>query len=362
MAGEGVGRACQPVPCGGCKRADAGQDFGAQLRLRRHRQTIRPRQLCPRPRRWCPAGLIRFGLALPRRHSRRFEDGRSPGGARSGQQGGAAHRPAEQGPPRAKLPRGESRREIAHVAGQKIGARPPHEQPPLDRPAQGSRAFLAHHQPARQACLARSEPGGHARIEAHHRHRPGITFQIAPHGAAQRADRPVSLGLEFKQQRHLPGNQIEHIAQGRNGLAGAAQGQRRQFPHAVVSQFAFLPGQPFQRGIVEHHRPPVLGLAHITFDAEPRGDRGGKTGQRIFRHLAAVQAAMGIGPFAQPAGVDRFACHRPRAQPAAISTTASTSTAAPSGSAGTPTAALACRPASPNTCCISSEAPLATLG
>src|SRR5579863_5957058 len=46
----------------------------------------------------------------------------------------------------------------------------------------------------------------------------------------------------------------------------------------------------------------------------------------------------------------------------ASSTTASTSTATPSGSEGTPTAARAWRPASPNTSTNRSEAPLTTLG
>ena len=47
---------------------------------------------------------------------------------------------------------------------------------------------------------------------------------------------------------------------------------------------------------------------------------------------------------------------------ALIATIASTSTATPSGSTGTPTALRAWRPASPNTSCINSLAPLATLG
>ncbi len=41
-------------------------------------------------------------------------------------------------------------------------------------------------------------------------------------------------------------------------------------------------------------------------------------------------------------------------------TMASISTATPSGSTGTPTALRAWRPGSPNTCCISADAPLAT--
>jgi hypothetical protein len=49
-------------------------------------------------------------------------------------------------------------------------------------------------------------------------------------------------------------------------------------------------------------------------------------------------------------------------QPLRTATTASTSTATPSGRTGTPTALRAWRPASPNTSCISSDAPVGHLG
>ena len=85
----------------------------------------------------------------------------------------------------------------------------------------------------------------------------------------------------------------------------------------------------------------------------PGGDRRVEGGAAILDAAGAVQPAMR----------ERLARSAARElTPALTATIASISTAAPSGSTGTPTALRAWRPASPNTFSISSEAPLATLG
>src|SRR5690606_5496398 len=106
---------------------------------------------------------------------------------------------------------------------------------------------------------------------------------------------------------------------------------------------------------------------------------------RVFEHGEECVADEGIGaarqpvPFRSRQAADRWShagrqiafCHGAlargwpgglRAPQGVRATIASTSTAAPKGRTGTPTALRACLPASPNTCAISSDAPLATLG
>ena len=128
-----------------------------------------------------------------------------------------------------------------------------------------------------------------------------------------------------------------------------------------------LAGKAVELPVVEHNRKAVAGLLHIAFDAHAGGDRRGEGGQGVFGIGAAMQAAVGVFAPLQPEGPRRIGRGgepgiERRDQPQPTATIASTSTAAPSGSTGTPTALLACLPASPKTSAIRSEAPLATLG
>ena len=96
----------------------------------------------------------------------------------------------------------------------------------------------------------------------------------------------------------------------------------------------------------------VGGQPQVAFDARADFERGGEGDQAVLgKARAIVQAPVGE---ALRARIERIS--------ARTATIASTSTATPSGRTATPTALRAWRPASPNTSCISSDAPLATLG
>src|SRR6266568_3206800 len=106
---------------------------------------------------------------------------------------------------------------------------------------------------------------------------------------------------------------------------------------------------------MEHHGVAVGGQLQVAFDRVVAGDRSRKGRWHILDHARRriVQAAVG---------------HRSRNEPVeaghdqATSNSPSTSTAASSGSDATPTVVRACRPLSPNTSTIRSEAPFMTLG
>ena len=113
-----------------------------------------------------------------------------------------------------------------------------------------------------------------------------------------------------------------------------------------------LAAQPPRVGVVEDDDLVVGGQPQVAFDPGAELERGGEREQAVLGNAGAVM---------QPAMREARRA-RDRADQARTATIASTSTATPSGSTGTPTALRAWRPASPNTSCISSEAPLATLG
>ena len=95
---------------------------------------------------------------------------------------------------------------------------------------------------------------------------------------------------------------------------------------------------------MEDERVAVAAGLDIELDAVPCGERGFERGAAILDPPFAVQAAMRERSWRS--GRSRG----PGRHPALMATMASISTAAPSGSTGTPTALRAWRPASPNTC------------
>ena len=104
-----------------------------------------------------------------------------------------------------------------------------------------------------------------------------------------------------------------------------------------------------------HHRLAVGADLDVALDAVAGGDGGANAPTACSRSCRrrVMQAAMGDRSGGQPVG---------RGIAQATSNRPSTSTAASSGSAATPTVGRAWRPLSPNTATIRSEAPFMTLG
>ena len=123
-------------------------------------------------------------------------------------------------------------------------------------------------------------------------------------------------------------------------------------PEWAPAGAAALAGQAHEVGVVEHHRHAVGGGLEVELDAVARLDSGAHGGEPVLGPARPVQPAMGDGPLQERGRKG----HRSRNTP-------STSTAAPRGSATTPTAERAWLPRSaPSAATISSEAPLTTRG
>ena len=114
--------------------------------------------------------------------------------------------------------------------------------------------------------------------------------------------------------------------------------------------------QPVEREIVKDDGLAIGGDLDVAFDGIGMIDRRRGGGKGIFEDGLGrvVQAAVGDGAGGEPGG------RRDRHH--ATSKIASTSTAQSSGNSATPTVVRACRPLSPSTSTIRSEAPFITAG
>jgi hypothetical protein len=139
-----------------------------------------------------------------------------------------------------------------------------------------------------------------ARIEAHHRVRAAVAFEVAQHRAAQRRDRAFLTALEFDQQGHPPSDKVEQVAQGGDRLGGAAQRDPRLLRGAAIRHRPGLAGQAVELPVVEHHRAAVERALHVAFDAEPGFDRGGERARRVLDPARTVQAAVRVSDPLQP--------------------------------------------------------------
>src|SRR5262249_25002704 len=171
--------------------------------------------------------------------------------------------------------------------------------------------------------------------------------------------RPAAVGLAFHldQQRDPAGYEIAQFAERDHAVRARLEREalERRRCHGVEPALSI--GQPAERIVVIHHGLAVGAELQVAFDAVAGSDRGGECRRRVLD-----DAFFGI--------VQAPVRHRPRDQPIearhlngqATSKTPSTSTAASPGSTATPTVVRACRPLSPSTATIRSEAPFMTLG
>src|SRR6185312_8806347 len=117
----------------------------------------------------------------------------------------------------------------------------------------------------------------------------------------------------------------------------------------LLDQAAGTLGETAELVVVMHHGFAVGGKLDVAFDREIAGHGRPRGGRHVLDHASRgiVQTAMGDRAGGQPV----------RCAHQATSNTPSTSTAASDGSAATPTVVRACRPLSPNTATIRSDAP-----
>src|SRR5829696_3344794 len=105
--------------------------------------------------------------------------------------------------------------------------------------------------------------------------------------------------------------------------------------------------------VVKHDRLAVGRVLHVALDGVAARDGGLGGGERVLEDAA--------GAIVQPAMGD-WCRDQPVRRAHSTSNIPSTSTAQSIGSSATPTVVRACRPLSPNTATIRSEAPFITVG
>jgi hypothetical protein len=144
------------------------------------------------------------------------------------------------------------------------------------------------------------EPVADARIEAHHRMRSAVTFEVPQHRAAQRRGRTLPAALELDQQRYAAGDELEQVAQGRDRFGRAAQRNEGQLGDGARCHRTEVAGQAVKLPVVEHDRAPIGAALHVALDPEARIDRGFKRAGRVLDPARPVQPAMRVSDPAQP--------------------------------------------------------------
>src|ERR1043166_8821118 len=272
--------------------------------------------------------------------------------------GVGAHGPGQDRPPQhvAREERGQGR-EIGDRIGEELraGSRKISE---VIRPAPPARGkslarpppYLLRHEPARNPGRGLAHRRHLERIERHQRRRPLIAGEHL-RGAPGQPGVAIAQALEFDRQGRAPRDQIEQLAQRNDPVGRVLERYAFEFRGGHRRKRAAAFGQPPERRVMVHHRLAVGGDLQVGFDRVARGDRGREGARRVLDRAFSVQPAMRDRPRGQPIEAAHDTSNEP-----------STSTAALSGSAATPTVVRACRPLSPNAVTIRSEAPFITLG
>src|SRR5215210_1491189 len=187
-------------------------------------------------------------------------------------------------------------------------------------------------------------------VEGFERHRALVAGKKIDRAVRQRRI-VVEPALDLDHERRRPGDATEKGRKRRDSLRRAADGAPGEVGGLALPHEPGRGGEPVEREVVEHDGLAVARVLHVAFDRESGRDRGLGGGERVLDRAGArvMQPAMGDRTCDEPVGC----AHR-------TSNIASTSTAASSGSSATPIVERACRPRSPSTATIRSEAPFIT--
>ena len=161
----------------------------------------------------------------------------------------------------------------------------------------------------------------------------------------------VEPALDLDDERRSPGEADEKAASVGIPSRGAAEGGPGEVGGLALAHEPGRGGEPVEREVVEHDGLAVGRVLHVAFDRESGRDRGVGGGERVLDQAGPRVMQPAMGDRARDEPVRR--AHR-------TSNIASTSTAASSGSSATPIVERACRPRSPSTATIRSEAPFIT--
>src|SRR5262249_25827044 len=213
------------------------------------------------------------------------------------------------------------------------------------------------HDPAAHRRCRPSQPRHHIRIERHGGNRAGISGEHRD-GAGDEARVAFEPALELEHEGGARADQVAQIAERHHAVGGGAKRDLFELGRAQGGERAAALGEAAERVVVVHHGLAIAAELQVDLDAVAGGHRGRDRARGILDDAARriVQAAVGDRPRGEPVG-----CSHGRERHF-TSNMPSTSTAASSGSTATPTVVRACRPLSPNSDTIRSEAPFMTFG
>src|SRR3984893_2972073 len=195
------------------------------------------------------------------------------------------------------------------------------------------------------------------RIEAFEAYWPRIGGH-GSHPPIGKAHVAVVTAFDLDDDRSAFADANEIIRQRNDPLIAVLIGQLAEFIGAERIDAAFRPHQTVEGKIVEHHGFAIFCALNIALDRVVLGDCRGGGGGSIFDQsgLFGMKSPVRDRPRRQP--VRRIYC--PPRQLPAISNRASISPPLSSGNPATPAVDLACRPLSPKTSTMKSEAPFIT--
>src|ERR1051326_2181861 len=214
----------------------------------------------------------------------------------------------------------------------------------------GTAASALGHEPA---CNPRRRLPHHGHLERIERHQRGRTRAASEDLCRAQRQAPIAVAeaLEFDGKRRAAGDEVEQFAERDDAVGRVLQLYALEIRGGHGGKGAAPVGHPPERRVMMHHRLAVGRDLQVGLDAVARRDRGREGARRVLDRALPVQPAVGDRAFGEPVETAHDTSNEP-----------STSTAALSGSAATPTVVRACRPLSPNARTIRSEAPFITLG